>query len=137
MIDRLSVQVAAYCLSTLGSGTMFVRWWRLQEDDRRRVWLLYGWFCGLMCVGSVFGAVAWAVWMQFLLAFFSVTTPGFTQAQMQLLLVQQYSWQAAFFIPSAIEFVCLSVAKLMVLERMADFAVAKSDGMSRRVAVGG
>ena len=71
MIERLSAQVAAYCLSTLGSGTMFVRWWRLEEADRRRVWLLYGWFCGLMCVGSVFGAVAWAVWMQFLLAFFS------------------------------------------------------------------
>ena len=50
---------------------MFVRWWRLEEDDRRRVWLLYGYFSGLMCVGSVFGAVAWAVWMQFLLAYFS------------------------------------------------------------------
>jgi hypothetical protein len=35
------------------------------------------------------------------------------------------------------EFLCLSVAKLLVLHRMADFAVAKGDGMSRRLAVGG
>jgi len=133
----LIVQVAAFCVSALGSGTMFVRWWRLEEDDRRRVWLLYGWFSGLMCAGSVFGVVAWAVWMQFLLAFYSASTPGLTQAQTQSMDVKQNNLEAAFFIPSAIDFMCLSVAKLMVLERMADFAVAKIDGMSRRVVVGG
>ena len=120
---------------------MFVRWWRLKEEDRPRVWPLYGWFSGLMCVGSVFGAVAWAVWMQFLLtrfsSFFSGVTLGVTHAQTQSLLVQQNNLEAAFFIPSAIDFVCLTVAKLMVLERMADFALAKADGMSRRLAVGG
>jgi len=116
---------------------MFVRWWRLEEDDRRRVWLLYGWFSGLMCVGSVFGAVAWASRMQFLLVRFSSRTPGFSIRQKQSLLVEKRNWEAAFVIPFAIEFVCLSVAKLMVLERMADFAVAKNDGMWSRVAVGG
>jgi len=116
---------------------MFVRWWRLEEDDRRRVWLLYGWFSGLMCVGSVFGAVGWASRMQFLLAVFSSSTPGFSIRQKQSLLVERRNWEAAFVIPSAIEFVCLSVAKLMVLERMADFAVAKNDGIWSRVAVGG
>jgi hypothetical protein len=116
---------------------MFVRWWRLKEEDRPRVWLLYGWFSGLMCVGSVFGTVAWAVWMQFLLARFSSYVLGVTHAQAQSLLVQQNNFEAAYFIPSAIDFVCLTVAKLMVLERMADFALAKADGMSRRLAVGG
>ena len=139
MIAR--VQVAAYCASAVGSGTMFVRWWRLKEEDRPRVWPLYGWFSGLMCVGSVFGAVAWSVWMQFLLArfssFVSGVTLGVTHAQTQSLLEQQNNLEAAFFIPYAIDFVCLTVAKLMVLERMADFALAKADGMSRRLAVGG
>jgi len=137
MIEPLIVQVAAFCLSALGSGTMFVRWRRLEEDDRRRVWLLYGWFSGLMCVGSVFGVFAWAGWMQVLLSFFSVSVPGLTHAQTQSWLVQQNNWEAAFCIPSAIDFVCLSVAKLMVLERMADFAVAKGDGVRRHMAVGG
>jgi hypothetical protein len=40
-------------------------------------------------------------------------------------------------VPYAIEFLCLSVAKLLVLHRMADFAVPKGDGLSRRLAVGG
>jgi len=137
MSEWLIVQVVAFCVSALGSGTMFVRWWRLEEDDRRRVWLLYGWFSGLMFVGSVFGVVAWAVWIQVLLAFFSASNPGLTQAQTQSMDVKQNNMEAAFFIPSAIDFMCLSIAKLMVLERMADFAVAKIDGMSRHVVVGG
>ena len=97
------------------------------------MWELYGWFSGLMCVGSVFGVVAWAVWMQVLMAFFSGSTPGLTHAQAHSLLVQEDNREAAFFIPSAIEFLCLSIAKLMVLERMADFAVAKANVRGRIV----
>ena len=119
---------------------MFVRWWRLQEEDLQRLWRMYGWFSGLMCVGSVFGLVAWAAWMQFLLALFSGSTPGLTHAQAQSSLVQQNYWEAVFLIPYALEFMCLSISKLMVLERMVGFVVAKGDGMndmSRRVSVWG
>ena len=56
----MRAQIAAFCVSAVGGGTMFWRWWRMKEEDRRRVWVLYGWFSGLMCVGSVFGAVTWA-----------------------------------------------------------------------------
>ena len=107
----------------------------MEEEHRQRVWVLYGWFSGLMCVGSVFGAVAWAFWMQVLVAFF--TAPGLLPAQFQSLNAQGQYWTAAFFVTYAIEFLCLSVAKLLVLHRMADFAVPKGDGLSRRLAVGG
>ncbi len=103
------------------------------------MWVLYGWFSGLMCLGSVFGAVTWVFWMQTLVAFFTGSTPGLPPAQVQSLLAQaaaQY-WAAAFLVTYAIEFLCLSVAKLLVLYRMADFAVAKGDGLSRCLAVGG
>ena len=113
---------------------MFWRWWRMEEEDRPRVWVLYGWFSGLMCVGSVFGAVTWAAWMQVLVALF---TPGLSPAQAQSFTAQTQYWGAAFYVPYAIEFLCLSVAKLLVLHRMADFGVPKSDGLSRRLAVGG
>jgi len=119
---------------------MFVRWWRMEEEDRRQVWLLYGWFSGLMCSGSVFGAVAWGAWMQFLVAllsFFNTRTLDLTPTQQQLLFAQNQYWGAAFYVTYAIEFLCLSVAKLLVLHRMTNFAVAKGDGMSRRLAVGG
>ena len=109
----------------------------MEKEDRPRVWVLYGWFSGLMCVGSVFGAVTWAFWLQALVALFTFNTPGLSNAQVQSLNAQSQYWGAAFYVPYAIEFLCLSVAKLLVLHRMADFAVPKGDGLSRRLAVGG
>ena len=109
----------------------------MEEEHRQRVWVLYGWFSGLMCVGSVFGAVTWAFWMQTLVANFTSFNPALSNAQINSLAAQSQYWGAAFYVPYAIEFLCLSVAKLLVLHRMADFAVPKSDGLSRRLAVGG
>ena len=100
------------------------------------MWALYGWFSGLMCVGSVFGAVTWAAWMQFLVLFFKSFAPGLLNVQFQSLNAQAQYWVTAFYLAYAIEFLCLTVAKLMVLDRMADFS-AKSNSLSRRLAVGG
>jgi len=118
---------------------MFLRWWRMTKEDRPRVWQLYGWFSGLMCLGSVFGAVTWAAWMMVLALIFSVQVqvPAGDNVQSQALFARFAFWNSAFCITYAIEFLCLSVAKLLVLDRMADFAVPKGDGMSRRLAVGG
>ncbi len=103
------------------------------------MWVLYGWFSGLMCVGSVFGAVAWAADMQFLVFqfFYYDLDHSDNPAQAQSLAAQSQHWITAFCVTYAIEFLCLSVAKLLVLHRMADFAVPKGDGLSRRLAVGG
>ena len=59
---------------------MFWRWRRMVVEDRQMSWLLYGWFTGLMCLGSVFGAVTWAFYMQFLVAEFTANTPGLPPA---------------------------------------------------------
>jgi len=134
----LRAQIAAFCVSAVGGGTMFLRWWRMEEEDRARVWVLYGWFSGLMCAGSVFGAVTWAFWMQFLVfQFIFFASGGGLTPQAQSFFAQSQYWIGAFYVTYAIEFLCLSVAKLMVLDRMADFALAKVDGMSRRLAVWG
>jgi len=115
---------------------MFLRWRRMAEEDRRRVWRLYGWFSGLMCLGSVFGAVTWGAWMMVLASIFSLQVQSGI-VQVQVLSAQYSNWYSGFCIMYAIEFLCLSVAKLLVLDRMADFAVVKGDGMSKRLAVGG
>ena len=47
----------------MAGGVMFYVWRRMQEEDRRRVWLLYGWFSGLMLCGSCFGVVTWAAYI--------------------------------------------------------------------------
>ena len=116
---------------------MFWRWRRIDEEDRRRVWVLYGWFSGLMCVGSVFGAAAWSLWMQFIATYFASRTLGLSHAQMAPLFAYAEYWSAPFYVAYAIEILCLSASKLMVLHRMTEFAMPKGDGVSRRCAVGG
>jgi hypothetical protein len=92
---------------------MFVRWLRIEDEDGSRVWELYGWFSGVMCLGSVFGAVAWAGWMQYLAAFFKAAAAATQPAQSQCLYAQTQYWSAAFYVTCASEFLCLSVAKLL------------------------
>jgi hypothetical protein len=70
--DTFSAQIAAFCVSALTGGTMFRLWWRMNLEMRRRAWKLYGWFSGLMFFGSCFGALAWAVHMEYDAAFLSL-----------------------------------------------------------------
>ena len=115
---------------------MLWRWWHMEEQNRPRVWLLYGWFSGLMCLGSVFGAVTWGAWMQFLVLLYTkVSSSDLGVKQATFALAQR--WRAVFFVTYAIAFLCMSAAKLMVLDRLSDFAVPKTDGMFKRIAVGG
>ena len=109
----------------------------MDGQRQRRVWRLYGWFSGLMLCGSMFGAVAWGANMQNLVLNIntqsnpsSFLTPD---AEALSYLAQIRRWIAAYSVAYALEFLCLSVAKLIVLDRMTDFA---ADGMSRRWFVG-
>jgi hypothetical protein len=52
-------------------------------------------------------------------------------------LAQSRSWAAVFFVTYAIDFLCLSAAKLMVLDRMSGFAAGQGDGRRTRWVVGG
>jgi len=109
----------------------------MDGERRRRVWRLYGWFSGLMLCGSMFGAVAWGAYMQNLvLNFDTYNNPSatLTESQSHSSAAQIRRWIAAFSVTNAMEFFCLSVAKLMVLDRMKDFA---AEGISRRWVVGG
>jgi hypothetical protein len=116
---------------------MFFRWWRLGDEDRGKVWLLYGWFSGLMMCGSCVGAVTWAAWMQVIVYLII----GNDNLNMNLLQGRSHfalynslsrSWRAAFSVTYAIEFMCLSVAKLLVLDRMSNFAALRASVLWRR-----
>ena len=111
----------------------------MDAESRQRVWWLYGRFCGLMCCGSCIGAAAWGAWMQNLVLLYTVNSPQSTLTLAQYLsLSAQISLSlVAFSILYALEFFCLSVAKLMVLDRMKEFAVSEADGTARRWVVGG
>ena len=119
---------------------MFLRWRGMDGEGRRGVWRLYGLFSGLMLSGSCFGAVAWGAWMQLIVLNFIVynnPSSTLTLAQQASTLAQTERWLATFAVVYAMEFLCLSAAKLMVLDRMMDFAMRKGEGVWRRWVVGG
>jgi len=139
--DAVAAQVAAYCVSALASGTMLLRWLRMDGQGRQWAWWLYGWFSGLMLCGSCCGAVAWGALMRSLVSDFRFKNPSYAStlsaAQYNSLHAQSHHWAAVFMIPYAIAFLCLSAAKLMALDQMMNFAVSKSRDMPRRWVVWG
>jgi len=120
---------------------MFLRWLRMDGQGRQWSWRLYGWFSGLMLCGSCWGAVAWGAYMQSVVLGFNLNAPSYlstlTNAQNNSLSAQNQRWYAAYLITYAIAFLCLSVAKLMALDQMMNFAVSKARDMPRRWVVGG
>ena len=126
-------------MSALAGGSALYAWCRMQEEERQRGWRLYGWFSALMLCGSCFGAVSWAARMTQLENVFNgndLFSNG-NRAQGTALQAVAHSWRAVFAVTYAIEFLCLSTAKLMVLDRMSDFAAPREDGLRRRWVVGG
>jgi hypothetical protein len=113
---------------------MLYLWWRMDEEGRRRVWSLYGRFCGLMVCGSCFGAVTWAARMMQLENGFNAQD-AFTRrdfVQEMSLGALSFSWGAVYLVTYAIEFLCLSAAKLMVLDRMSVYAAGQDEGSRKR-----
>ena len=118
---------------------MLYLWWRMDEEGRRRVWSLYGWFCGLMVCGSCFGAVTWAARMMQLVNMYNANDAELRGdfVQQLSLLALSLSWAAVFFVMQAIDFLCLSAARLMVLDRMSYFAAGQDEVARKRWAAGG
>ena len=109
----------------------------MEEEDRGRVWRLYGWFTALMACGSCFGAVAWAAHMMSLVNGFKGNTIRGDTAQRASLFAVVYSWRAVFLVTYAVEFLCMCAAKLMVLDRMMVFAAPPGAGMPKLWAAAG
>jgi hypothetical protein len=116
---------------------MFHRWLQLGGEGRQLVWRLYGWFSALMMCGSCVGAVTWAAWMQRIVGQFTAGANPSTLSLSQRYLMFSVStrWEVVFRVTYPIEFLCLSVAKLMVLDRLSDFAAA--GGETKRWVMGG
>jgi hypothetical protein len=113
---------------------MLCLWRRMGEEDRGRLWQLYGWFSGLTTCGSCFGAVAWAARMMQLVYSFKGDDSATNAATESAL---AYNWLSAFLVTYAVEFMCMCAAKLMVLNRMMVFAAPPGAGMPKLWAAAG
>ncbi len=104
----------------------------MEEEDRGRVWRLYGWYSGLMACGSFVGAVAWAAQMRRYASNARAAAAKSNLIEHLSLVADGHSWFSAFRVTYSIEFMCLTSAKLMVLDRMSVFATHEDTGMRRR-----
>jgi hypothetical protein len=129
--SHLAEQIAANCVSALVGGAMFYLWWRMCREDQLRSWRLYGWYCGLMLSGGCFGAVAWASFMMYFASLFTVRASGVGRD------TSTNVYLALHCVTYAIEFMCASAAKLMVLERMSDFVAPHGGTMRKWWVLGG
>jgi hypothetical protein len=116
---------------------MLFKWWQLGHEDRSRIWRLYGWFSGLATCGSCIGIVSWVAYMQFIVNNFTASELLRQRDLSNHLRFADYArWKAAYLVTYALEFLCLSAAQLMVLDRMSEFAAARVSDTARWVTAG-
>jgi hypothetical protein len=136
----MDLQIAAYSVCALAGGTMFVLWRRVEDDDRRRIWRLYGWFSGLLLCGSCFGIASWSAWTNYVLLFYEyqnifktyVPTPYDMIAKAHALFSRALILRPVSSVFYGLEFTCMSAAKMMVLDRLSDFALRGQPKLIKR-----
>ena len=134
LLLTLVLQAAAFCFSAVASGTMFWRWFRMSSFDRQLVWALYGWFCGLSCIGSCLGVATWAIYSNYFdlqIRSSQSAQSGQPPAQIFMMVAQADRLLSPFLVLYAIEILFLSVAKLFVLERIMRIAVPYGERIPR------
>ncbi len=91
------------------------------------MWRLYGWFSGLMMCGSCVGTLTWAAYMQFVVNdYIGVKDTTLQLSQRFFFWSVSDRWKSIYHVTYSIEFLCLSVAKLLVLDRMSEFVLNHS-----------
>ena len=113
-------QVVSFTLSAVYSGVWFLRWAR--ESVKNRMWRQLGWFSGLVCVGSVAGAVAWGAQMQSNALEYETRVAGINARQQYALLASFSRWFGVFCTLYPVEFLCFIIPKLMMLGRLTNSA---------------
>ena len=86
------------------------------------MWVQLGWFSGLVCAGSVAGAVAWGANMQALAFFYETFSPDVTRQQRYTRFVSAFRWFAVFNFLYSLEFLCMIMAKVLLLGRLSNHA---------------
>ena len=86
------------------------------------MWGLMGWFSGLVCVGSVAGAVSWCAFMQNSIFYNESQVPGIVAQQYYALSASTNVWYSVFFFMYPVEFLCFIIPKLMLLHRLTNNA---------------
>jgi hypothetical protein len=86
------------------------------------MWEQLGWFSVLVCAGSVAGVVTWVANIQFGALNYEGNALGVTARQSFTLFASSNRWFTVFYIFYPVEFLCLIMAKVMLLGRLSNHA---------------
>ena len=117
--------IAAFCCVCVANATCFILWKRLHRSVKCQIWHLFGWFSALAASGCFIGAFAFAANMMQLSEGFEANSDSDSAAQsdFHLLYEKVFRWKAVYVALFPLEFMCISIAKLLVLERLYNFVL--------------
>ena len=118
------LQIVLFGIAALYSGMWCLRWAR--AGGWEGAWGQLGLLSGMVCVGSIAGAVAWGANMQSNSLFYEAKIPGVSSHKSYTLLASYLRLFALFAILYSFEFLCLIMCKLMLLGRLAASATQSS-----------
>ena len=118
------LQIALALVAAAAALVRFVQWKRLDALDRNAIWRLYGVFTFAAFVGSVCGVITWSLYNAHDVLYFDALSLGasdFVQSSAEKGV--SYTLYAAHCVFKSLAFAFVSGAKLLVLDRMTQFAV--------------
>ena len=117
--------IAAFCCACVANATCFLLWKRLGRSVKREIWHLFGWFSALAASGCFIGTFAFAANMMQLSEGYEGNTQNPRDFYPQYEAV--FRWKAVYVALFPLGFMCISIAKLLVLERLYNFVLPKLD----------
>ena len=119
------ILIAAFCCACVANATCFLLWKRLGRSVKREIWHLFGWFSALAASGCFIGTFAFAANMMQLSEGYEGNFQNSRDFNLQYEAV--FRWKAVYVALFPLEFMCVSIAKLLVLERLYNFVLPKLD----------
>ncbi len=116
--------IVSFALSASVSFLKFIGWFRTSLEERKALWRLFGYFTACCFAANFFGALAFLANAQMLDNFFrAYNVQGISMGdKMSFKAISNY-WETVHFLCYSIEFLFLSCAMLMVLNRMLEFSL--------------
>ena len=117
--------IVSLLLTAAASLWQFTCWFRVQHEQRKAMWWLYGIFTSFCCLGSLCGAISFFANAQVLAYFFKAynSDRSITMSEQMTLLAASDYWASVYYLFYAVDFFLLSTAKLLVLNRMLEFSL--------------
>jgi len=133
------LQIALSVVAAAAALVRFVQWKRLDASDQDAIWHLFGVFTFALFVGSVCGVVTWSLYLTLDVLYIDALSLGANNDAKDLgkssaELGASYTLYAAHLVFKSLAFMFVSVTKLMVLDRMTQFAMKRAqEALVRRM----